>query len=1601
MEAQARPARERADYRGGCFLGRDPTAAAAACRFRGPAGRIELMLAPTARRPAAAWCLSSATRVHGIALAALDGRCVLVAGAERAGDGVLLVLDPAGSRIAWTVPIPHGAVRAVAALAAPSAVPQRPEPTEDHTVQRLPHLHAPVAVGTDRGHVLLLDLAAARGGGGGGGARGLHLLLPEADGAKTSVTCLAECAQFALLAAGYASGSYGIWSLRSGALLWRGQDGAAAQLGSVTHMLFAIPPDDWPYMQLWIAYSSRASDAEDANLGQHATLAMANVELAVHGALPVAAEEEVYVKQCHPLTLLRLDDIGWRSDARSSTRLVSLRAVGTADEPMVAFVWCVADAERCARAACYAGLFAINRYYSAQCPPILADDPTSAPFLFLYAATGELLLERCDDLLDAVMVLPPAQLGPGARIKCLLRDRMTVCALHPMHDGAAMDALPWEQLWTDVAGLHALCHQAGRLATPQQRSAIEQSYDILDWLLEDGHVALLQHCLAAVPHAKLAVASAWVQRAFRERKSALDECLRRLLLDQPMPFNVQDRIRTSTELLQLSRHFDSLAAAAETLMAQQLSGGDAGRIQQLRAQCSLVREYTDVVVWFVLHELLPTAPAAVLHDNTAADVQRYATGAPELTGRRFSYDLRHLAQKWSGLRAERSAALAAYTVGLDATIAEPLRAALTSEPVLFADMLVRRVADVGACVSFPPPTIVALLDWFYAPSDSSVALHAKHSLLHYCLCALGASQVVLHDHARTFDLSPQHAAQLQTCCALDVGQPALPLSALLPHADGHNMSLMIRMLLASGHEKLAVGLLTLQDGTECSLPDLSLRLIVLIRRGLVSLAFDMLHRTVVRDADRAQVLRVFFALCIAAGRRSALLTLPMSRQDDAVLVEQLHDGAARNDGAAAELLIMFLLHRARYIEATVRNGEMSPAAAHGAAQEQRDRLRNSIVQACLPLLPATQCDLTQAAGAFPLQAAPCGVTLSAVCFGAHGQSGLPSQPMAMLLAVMECSRQAQGRTAAPPACAGIPWNGAFVGPPATPMIGTQPAPAMPDRRRSSAPLQPPHMLQPYGESGARSRWLSPLATPCRPAMPAGSVHRRSIMATSSVLRDAPTGTAARPSVMKKKRARFQFESPEPQQTDVAMSPPVMERSKHARVVTPIRPKRPRATGGPTGSSDVAPATMVSSDGAPHRRATASPVPEGAEEDSMRRPSASAPAADVRQRTPSPGAPGTLRRSGMGTMAAASPGLSPATVADVSVAPISETPTAYRAVHDSPPAAARSRSADASLDLDHAQSSAGARLVVTSPRRQLRRQVPAVAVAAATSSPPSPSSPPVVTTAPSQELATRTHATKQPALKRTRSTEQRSRARDRRAPSARNRTPLSKAADRPDDRSTPVATPTSPVCASTTALSPSDTVSEPARRRRVNVSTRSADTAVTVAAGDRAGAPTASPLATEAQPKDVSAAETAKRPEKQHHQQRPAVASDRADGRPQRTSVPVAAAQLAVSTPADNKPPARKSARRNQDTTAPPSAAPSPTLRAARRTKQPALRRAAPSRRTPAVRRPATRRTRVAAGADDRIVPAAAAPASRSPVMSAETLPPPARRPATRSATQRL
>ncbi|XP_039755273.1 protein ELYS isoform X3 [Pararge aegeria] len=285
---------------------------------------------------------------------------------------------------------------------------------------------------------------------------------------------------------------------------------------------------------------------------------------------------------------------------------------------------------------------------------------------------------------------------------------------------------------------------------------------------------------------------------------------------------------------------------------------------------------------------------------------------------------------------------------------------------------------------YPPPSLYALLRLYLLPD---IALEHKHSLLLYLLLdysmlydemryeavirrlmqfptmfglsntAIKATQAFWHLDHRDFDFALDQL-QCLTGNTLSGWQHHVVLSSLLAQKE-------TQAALQYLHVKKPPPIQNMKDGEDnvnehYKLEDWQSCCNLYLARGLVFEALDVI-RMCVRNAetvgDKAHLLNFFYRGCRNTGQLSKVLQVTLLPFEEEVFIKYLQDS---NESQTSELLVMYYLQQARYLEAEqynkklkskVRPKDMATSAESILDVLDRESARDTLVEVVCSTLP--------------------------------------------------------------------------------------------------------------------------------------------------------------------------------------------------------------------------------------------------------------------------------------------------------------------------------------------------------------------------------------------------------------------------------------------------------------------------------------------------------------------------------------------------------------------------------------------------------------------------------------------------------------------------
>ncbi|XP_014661686.1 PREDICTED: protein ELYS-like [Priapulus caudatus] len=937
----------------------------------------------------AAWQFGTILNDDGVAVTCVSdyqvtAHCsILLVGLDMSGRaGMLCLFDPVTSTVRKAIAVKDPVTCVEPVCGADAA--------DDTLSEHLQWFHGVVAVGTRRGHVYLLDLCcdertyvsdevssssmrlitartpnvqqcrddALH--------RRQHLCLEVGDDSHRKgkfqyrkpdssimetltadavwVTCAKYVKEIGMLAVGFNFGCFQLWSLSGPNLEYSSQ--FECDLSPITKVAYQEPENDpRNYNYLWVA-----SGPLSLENSIHIPASLWLYQLAfskkcwLHESGFYFYEE---FQSCGPRYEFNLteDPYNQLEDTFYGSRLISCATIGadrqaalrglgddeqmgedssseeedrhSNDLSLCAFVWETQPSHPTSQSQFVLGIFDMNRWYHAQMPTSLRPGSSDCSYFAFFSISSAV-----DDVSSEVMLnvhIPPSSL---ASVYCCGTTRPALLSIIPV-------------IWLSDLSCN-IQHREHLTFMPEMLLTVV--------LILIPKLEFLAACVREMSEVQCVESGCtlrflfeWAWSKVIETKVAFDKLVVPLYnwsgvqLDDPAVRSLYQHSSRLQHLINLYR----MVLDSHTFMTTQGATELNVRLKVL----TLLSQHIEVVIWFVDKKLLP--------ENEEGQ---------QLYGDLLAYPAQALSRITTARRREMRE-----------------RSGSREMDVLLIDGL---IASTGDCITqlwgkadgnglYPPPSLHELLN-VYLLDD--VPLEKKHCLVLYLLIdlmSICAEQRLINvvDELRSFwsafRLPEGKLKLMQAFWLFDHGDLEdavnLFLHPMVNHAVAYpwQHALIMKTLLHEGESSLALRYMRIMQPVSNDVNDVSLKISVLVENGLIAEAHSF-QREHAFAANSEVLFRHFFTACMKTKCVYQLLQLPLDSLEEQYLVTFLKK--RMDEVASGELLVMYLLQRARYIEALQLNESLKRLTMVSMDRAVRERVatRNLIVDMYMKTLPDVQ-----------------------------------------------------------------------------------------------------------------------------------------------------------------------------------------------------------------------------------------------------------------------------------------------------------------------------------------------------------------------------------------------------------------------------------------------------------------------------------------------------------------------------------------------------------------------------------------------------------------------------------------------------------------------
>ncbi|XP_064642421.1 protein ELYS-like isoform X2 [Lineus longissimus] len=828
------------------------------------------------------------------------------------------------------------------------------------------------------------------------GHRGSSYLYRKPDGtvlatfstANVCVTCIKFVPQMGVLAVGFNFGCFQLWKLTSPVLEYT-VSYESDDLAPITHFIYQEPENDPRcFVYLWAVRGPTLVDKKDGDCS-----ALSLYQFGYNRRVHVEHHGILYKDMTSAISrfehILSVDPYNMSNAALAGSAIISCHVIEDPHGPVVsrpdddsfegptgadlslcAFIWEAVPEDMLSKSSFYIGLFDMNRWYHSQMPGSVR--PTNGshdvcPF-FSFCNMEDILEAAAPDGLlaahiDAEMVTryyssltptPEQHFYPsslGFDVKCLTDNGVVRCSylgiqqetLSSLNEtGPKALADPHEAFEMFVhAGLIPKTFDLGgssaTLPATMQREAL------LTVCLEHAMIGFIGSCITQWAKGDYSQAGCnlrymlnWAWKKVTQIKDTLDKLCVPLYDCSGVPLDEQ----TSTTINKQKTQLKHLMLVFQLLISQAAPTTEQGTrdLQTKLSIVSLLCEHIQVVMWFLVNGLLP----------------EHAEGEDGPINH-FSFPATSLAQAFMGRRQELNR----------------LHSDMNFTDLLMIDGLVDNMGSAvkelwdkeGGSGLYPPPSLHALLN-LYLLED--VPVISKHCIVVYVIFDLlmyaadNKEDRILGrwiKYAQAFNVPAGMMKLIQGLWLLDHKDFEAAVHMLLsPMVTSHILpwqhTRIIKALLYQAESKLAVRYMKTRQPAMVTPEDVKLKLTVLLANGLISEAYEY-QRTVRDQSNTEDLLSHLFVGCQQTKTVDKLLQLSLDGVEERHLVQYLKESTEPN---SLELLVMYYLQRARYVEAIRLNEKLKARVMLETDPLAKERAiaRNTIVDGYFRILPEVQ-----------------------------------------------------------------------------------------------------------------------------------------------------------------------------------------------------------------------------------------------------------------------------------------------------------------------------------------------------------------------------------------------------------------------------------------------------------------------------------------------------------------------------------------------------------------------------------------------------------------------------------------------------------------------
>ncbi|XP_064197099.1 protein ELYS isoform X1 [Anguilla rostrata] len=917
-------------------------------------------------------------------------RSGLLVGLEESAGSVLCLYDLSISRVVKAVVIP-GRITAIEPLVSYGGASS----STQHLHQSLRWFFGVVAVVTDVGHVLLVDLCLDDPSCSQSELeasdlevvnkspaevphirervtqQGRHLCLQLSTPSGTSATALQYVTRTNLLAVGFSDGYLQLWNMKTLKKEYHSQlEGGRVPVYAFTFQEPENDPRNCCY--LWAVQSTQDHEGDVVSLHL--------LQLAFGERKCLALGKILYegLEYCEERYSQDLNDTAFPSRAQATNMCLlgcqtiekfrhhpdrddSMNEGASPDTSVSMFSWQVKSYGQC-RPTTYVGLFDINRWYHAQMPDSLRTGETlhNCPYLAVWSLDSVVEMTSPCSLLD--IVVHERSLSRGLPYTCPLPEQFfnpttynfdATCLLNSgiMHvtcSGYQKETLSFlkksvSSLSETIPDGYARCLMSGLLSPclmdgqPSILSQEGQLDAVLSTAVETSSLGLITGCIrrwTSEEQPGSAVNLCYIlEWAWNKVVLAKEELdgICAPLFDSSINF-------TDPQTLQLLQHSQRLLGNLSTVFhcllneAHELTQKGLVGLINKNVVSSLISQYAQVVLWFCRTGLLPEGS-----DDDVLQISRPFYNYPVIknyyTGRREEL-LRLSRGKWCS-----------DCLMIDGLVGQ------------YADCL-RHLwkRDGGGTGQYPPPTLHALLDIYLLENMEE---SAKHAIVIYLLLDVmyslpNKSGTSVESFPTAFAIPIGLVKLVQGLWLLDHLDHENSVELLLHPATSRSLwawqhGRVLQALMCQGQHAIALRYLHTMSPHMSSTCQVMLCLSVLLHNRCIVEAWALVRQHS-NKLNIQELLRFLYETCLELGLMEELFKLPLGLAEQDCL-----DGFLQGSGGSQnhELLMVHYLQQANYVPALQLNQALR-TSLNDPKYKERSNTRNSILDQYGKVLPRVQ-----------------------------------------------------------------------------------------------------------------------------------------------------------------------------------------------------------------------------------------------------------------------------------------------------------------------------------------------------------------------------------------------------------------------------------------------------------------------------------------------------------------------------------------------------------------------------------------------------------------------------------------------------------------------